>query len=219
MRIRRLRVHLASILGFLLVSALAMQGCLPMVWLGTIGIDMTRTSEIEFRPFENSSVVTPQEQRDLASMKSIAVLPFVEDPVMAERWASVLHDLTDLRVVSPSIVMPSGVSEHERIELTQRTSAEFQVDCVLFGSIANEEPRKSFAGLKESSSRRLYLHLASANGTPMWETELPYMVVKGDKDLDEQMVTRTLLTHVRAYQNELGLADLGARNQRTASRS
>jgi hypothetical protein len=53
----------------------------------------------------------------------------------------------------------------------------------------------------------------------MWKTELPYTVVKGDKNLDEQMVTQALLTHVRAYENELGLANLGARNQRTASRS
>jgi hypothetical protein len=155
MPIRRLRVYLASILGLPLFSALAMQGCLAIVWLGAVGTDVTRTSEIEFLPFENSSVVPPQEQRHLASMKSIAVLPFVEDQVMAERWAAVLQNLTDLRVVRPSVVIPSVVSEHERIEVTQRTSAEFQVDCVLFGSVANREPLKSFAGLKESSSRRL----------------------------------------------------------------
>lgn len=219
MPIRTLCVHYASILGLLLLSALAMQGCLAIVWLGAVGIDMTRTSDIEFRPFENSSVVAPQRRRHLESVKSIAVLPFVGDPVMAERWAAVLQDLTDLRVESPSVVMPSGISEHERIELTQRMSAEFQVDCVLFGSVANQEPQKSFAGLKESSSRRLFLHLVSAAGTLLWKTELPYTMVKGDKDLDEQMVTQALLTHVRAYGNELGLADLGASNQRTASQS
>jgi hypothetical protein len=33
------------------------------------------------------------------------------------------------------------------------------------------------------------------------------------------MVTRALLTHVRAHANELGLAELGAKNQHAASRS
>ena len=53
----------------------------------------------------------------------------------------------------------------------------------------------------------------------MWKTELSYTTVKGVKDLDEEMVTKTLLTHVRAHVNDLGLAELGAITMHTASRS
>lgn len=225
-----LHIHRTTILGLLLLSAFGMQGCLAIVWLGAVGIDMTRTSDIEFHPFENSLVVAPQERQHLASVKSIAVMPFLGDTVMAERWTAVLQQMTDLRVVSPSGVtrqghlnvnpeFPNRLTDHEQIGLAQRISAESQVDCVLFGSVAGQEPQKSFAALKEGSSRRLYLHLVSAEGTLMWKTELPFTIVKGAKDLDEEMVTHALLTHVRAHANEVGLAELGARNQRTASRS
>jgi hypothetical protein len=32
----------------------------------------------------------------------------------------------------------------------------------------------------------------------MWKTELPYTIITGAKGLDEEMVTKALLTHVRA---------------------
>jgi len=89
-------------------------------------------------------------------------------------------------------------------------SAESQVDCVLFGNVAGQDPQKSFAVLKERSSWRLSLQLVSADGTLIWKTELPYTIVKGAKDLDEEMVMKILLTHVSAHVNELGLAELGA---------
>jgi hypothetical protein len=211
-----IHIHRVAILGLLLLSVCGIQGCLTVVWLGAVGIDVTRTSDVEFHSFENSSVEGPQEQ-NLASVKSIAVMPFAGDPVMAERWTAVLQHITDLRVVSPSGVTRSGVSGDERSELALRISAESQVDCVLFGTVADQEAKNSFAGLKESTSRRLYLHLVSAEGSLMWKTELPFTMVKGAKHLDEEMVTQALLTHVRAHANEVGLAGLGASTQRTAS--
>jgi hypothetical protein len=81
-----------------------------MVWLGTVGIDRTRTSDIEFQSFENSWVVAPQERQHLGLVKSIAVMPFVGGPVMAKRWTSVLREMTDLRVVSPSDTAGLGYS-------------------------------------------------------------------------------------------------------------
>jgi hypothetical protein len=214
-----LHIHRSAIAGLLLLSAFGLQGCVAIVWLGVVGTDTIRTSDIEFQSFENSGVVAPQERQRLASVKSIAVMPIVGDSAMAERWTAVIRQMTDLRVMSPSDATRYAASDHEQIELTQRMSAEAQVDCVLFGSVASQEPQKRFAGLKESSSQRLYLHLVSAEGTLMWKTELPFTMVKGAKDLDEEMVTQALLTHVRAQANELGLSELGARNQRTASRS
>lgn len=216
---RRVRAHHSVSLGLLLLSAWAMQGCLAMVWLGAVGIDVTRTSDIEFQSFENSWVLAPQERKHLASVKSIAVMPFVGDPVMAERWTAVVREMTDLRVVSLSDTIRHEISDHGQIGLAQRMSAESQVDGVLIGNVADQAPMKSFAGLKESSSRRLYLQLVSAKGILMWRAELSYTIVRGVKDLDEEMVTKALLTHVKAHANELGLAELGATTVQNASRS
>jgi hypothetical protein len=197
---------------------MAMQGCVALVWLGTVGIDTTRTSDIEFQSFENSWVVAPQERQASGLVKGIAVMPFVGDSVMAERWTVVFREMTDLRVVSQSDATRYGISDIWQIGLAQRISTESQVDCVLFGDVVGQEPQKSFAGLKERSSRRLSLQLVSGDGVLIWKTELPYTIVKGAKDLDEEMVTKTLLTHVRAYVNKLGLAELGAITMQAASR-
>ena len=62
---RRLRVHRTAILGLLFLVAMAMQGCSGMVWLGAVGIDRTRSSDIEFQSFENPWVVPPQERQHL----------------------------------------------------------------------------------------------------------------------------------------------------------
>lgn len=218
MPICRLCVRHASIAGILLLSAMAMQGCLAIVWLGTVGIDMTRASDIQFHPCENSWVAAPQERQQLRPVKSIAVMSFVGDPVMAERWTVVFREMTDLRVVSPSDATGQRISEQGQIE-PGRQSVESGVDCVLMGKVADQEPTKTFWGLKESSSRRLYLHLVSKSGALLWKTELSYTIEKGAKNLDEEFVTKALLTHVRAHADDIGLAKLGVRNQQTASRS
>jgi len=216
---RRVRIHHTAVLGLLLLSALAMQGCLAMVWLGAVGIDVTRTSDIEFQPFENSWWVVPQERQHLASVKSIAVMPFVGDPVMADRWAAVFRETTDLRVVSPSDETRYEISDHRQREQAQRIGAELQVDCVLIGSVTGQEPQKSFVGFKESSSRRLYLQMVSVEGILMWKTELPFTMVKGAKGIDEEFVTQALVTHVRSQATELGLSDLGVTTIQAALRS
>jgi hypothetical protein len=216
---RRVQVHHTAPLGLLLLAAMAMQGCVAIVWLGTVGIDQARTSEIEFQSFENSWVLASEERRHLGVVKSLAVMPFVGDPVMAERWTAVFREMIGLRVVSPSDAIRHGVSDHGQIGLAKRTSAESQADYVLLGNVTGQEPVKSFAGLKESSSRRLYLQLVSAKGILIWKTELPYTIVKGAKHLDEEMVTKDLLTHMRAHVNELGLAELGATSKQVASQS
>jgi hypothetical protein len=216
---RRVRTHHTALLGLLLFSGMGMQGCLAMVWLGAVGIDVTRTSDVEFQPFEKSWWVAPQERQHLASVKSIAVIPFVGDPVMAERWTAVFRETTDLRVVSPSDATRYEISDHGQIELAQRIGAELQVDCVLIGNVTGLVPQKSFVGLMESSSRRLFLQIVSAEGTLMWKTELPFTMVKGTKGMDEEFVTQALVTYVRSQATELGLADLGATTIQAALRS
>jgi hypothetical protein len=219
MPIRRLHVRHVCIAGLLLLSAVAMQGCLAIVWLGAVGVDTARTSDIEFQSFENSWVAAPQEREQLRPVKSIAVMPFVGDPVMAERWTAVFREMTDLRVVSLPGDVRDGVSEQEQIALAQQMSATSQVDCVLIGNVAGQESKKTFVGLKEISPQRLYLHLVSHSGTLMWKTELPYTIAKGAKDLDEDMVTQALLAHVRIHADDVGLVELGVRNQQTTSGS
>ena len=139
--------------------------------------------------------------------------------MMAERWTAVFRETTDLRVVSPSDATRYEISDHGQIELAQRIGAELQVDCVLIGNVTGQEPQKSFVGLKESSSRRLYLQMVSAEGTLIWKTELPFTMVEGTKSMDEGFVTQALLTHVRLQATELGLADLGATTIQAALQS
>jgi hypothetical protein len=189
---------------------MAMQDCMAMVWLGAVGIDRVLSSDIEFQSFENSWAVVPQKRQQAGLLKSIAVMPFVGDSAMAERWIVVFREMTDLRMMSQSDAAQYGVSHHGQIGLAQRISAESQVDCVLFGNVTDQDLQENFAGFKETFSRRLYLQLVSAEGTLMWKTELLFTIVKGTKDLDEEMVTHALLTHVRAHAHELGLAELGA---------
>ena len=93
------------------------------------------------------------------------------------------------------------------------------MDCVLIGNVTGQESQKSFVGLKESSSRRLYLQMVSAEGVLIWKTELPFTMVKGTKDMDEEFVTQALLTHAKSQATELELADLGAATKQAALRS
>lgn len=75
-----LHIPRTAILGLLLLSTLALQGCLGIVWLGTVGIDVTRTSDIEFQSFENSWELAPQERQHLGLVK-----PVRRDPVWDSR--------------------------------------------------------------------------------------------------------------------------------------
>lgn len=216
---RRLRGNYSVILGLLLLSASStIQGCLAIAWLGAVGVDMTQTSDIEFDSFENSWVVAPQEQQDLGRMKSVAVMPFAGDPMMAERWAAVFRVMTDLRVVSPSDETQLEEIQHSQVKPGQRRTGS-SVDCMLIGNVSGQEPKKTFAGLKERSSQRLSLHLLSQSGTLLWKTELLYTIAKGSKDLDEEIVTKALLAHVQAHAHEVGFAELGVKKPPTTAGS
>src|SRR5581483_503327 len=225
----RLRVHHTAVLGLLLHSAFGMQGCLAITWLGAVGIHMTRTSDIEFRSFENSWAVAPQERHHLGLVKSIAVMPFVGDPAMAEQWIAVLQHMTDLRVVSLSGATRQGhlnvnlkfsprSADLGQIGLAKRISTEFQVGLRAVGECGRSRGADESCGITGEFPAEALLHLISAEGSLLWKTELPYMIVKGAIDLDEEMVTHALLIHVLAQANEVGLAELGAGHRQAASR-
>jgi hypothetical protein len=57
--------------------------------------------------------------------------------------------------------------------------------------------------------RHFTLHLVSAEGTLLYEAELPFSVVKGTKEVVEEVVKRILLTHITTHAKELGWTELG----------
>lgn len=71
--------------------------------------------------------------------------------------------------------------------------------------------------LKGNVSQMLHLHLVSASGVFPWKTELPYTIAKGAKNLNNEMVVKALLTHVRAHANEIGWTELRTTTRPAAS--
>ena len=208
-----------ALAGILLFSAILMQGCSVLAWVGIICADVTLCSDVEFESFEQAWVA-PSEARQQVPLKHIAVTPFVGDLRMADWWATVLGQVSDRHVISPAEVaghlpanvltqMTQSTTDQDDIALAPQVSQDIQVDAVLFGRVVSKPPQKAFWGSKERYPKRLYLRLVSAEGTVLWKAELPFTVVKGTKDIDEEIVTRVLLTHVRTHAKELGWTELG----------
>jgi hypothetical protein len=139
---------------------------------------------------------------------------------MAEWWGAVLAQATDRHVISPAEVssrlapnvltqLTQSITDQDDIALTPQLSRDMQVDGVLFGRVVTEPPQKAFWGLKERYPKKLFLHLVSAEGTLLWGSELPFTVVKGTKEIDDEMVKRILLTHIKTHAKELGWTELG----------
>jgi len=139
---------------------------------------------------------------------------------MADWWATVLGQAADRHVIGPTEVashLPANVltqltqstSDQDDIALAPQVSRYIQADGVLFGRVVSNPPRKAFWGWKERYPKRLYLHLVSAEGTLLWKVELPFAVVKETKEVDEDIVKRIFLTHIRTHAKELGLTELG----------
>ena len=208
-----------SLAGILLFSAILMQGCSVLAWVGIVSTDVALSSDVEFESFEQAWVAPP-EARQQVPLKHIAVAPFVGDLRMADWWATVLGQATDRHVISPTEVashLPANVltqltqstTDQDDIALAPQVSRDTQADAVLFGRVMSKPPQKAFWGSKERYPKRLYLHLVSTEGTLLWKAELPFAVVKGKKEIDEEIVKRVLLTHVRTHAKELGWTELG----------
>jgi hypothetical protein len=208
-----------SLAGMLLFSTMLMQGCSVLAWIGAICTDVVRCSDVEFESFEQAWVAPP-EARQQVPLKHIAVAPFVGDLRMADWWATVLGQATDRQVISPAEVanhLPANVltqitqstTNQDDIALAPQISRDIQADAVLFGRVVSKPPQKAFWGSKERYPKRLYLRLISAEGTLLWKAELPFAVVKGTKEIDEEVVKRVLLEHVRTHAKELGWTELG----------
>lgn len=223
-----LRVKLIVLGLAVLPSVALMQGCLAAVWLGAVGTDMGRRSDVEFQPFENSWVAPRTVWRQQDSMSSLAVAPIVKDTPMAARLTVVLQQATDLHVISPSEVFKrvpldtmagglGGLTDQDEMDLAHRITAGLGVDCVLFVREVEGLPQKSFWGWKQRHSNRLYLHLVNAEGSLVWKDELPFNVVEGQKALEEEWVRQALRIHVLAQLNKLRLAEAGLSLKKSAS--
>jgi hypothetical protein len=105
--------------------------------------------------------------------------------------------------------MTQSTTDQDDIALAPQVSRNIQADAVLFGRVVSKPPQKALWGSKERYPKRLYLHLVSAEGTLLWKAELPFAVVKGTKEIDEEVVKRVLLKHVRTHAKELGWTELG----------
>ena len=203
-----------SLTGMLFFSAILMQGCSVLAWVGIVCADVATCSDVEFEPFEHAWV-TPPEARQQVPLKHIAVAPFVGDLRMADWWATVLGQATDRHVISPAEVashlpanvltqMTQSTTDQDDIALAPQVSRDIQADGVLFGRVVSKPLQKAFWGWKERYPKRLYLHLVSAEGALLWKAEFPFAVVKGTKDVDEEIVKRVLLTHITTHAKEPG---------------
>ena len=211
--------HLALALSIVAFGSL-LQGCMGAAWLGAVGADLVRSSDVEFHPFQNSWVAPSATWHERGSMTSIAVTPVVANTAMAFRLTTILQQATDLQVFSPSEVMTGlqlqektdgvgGISAQNDTTAVQRITAALGVDCVLFVREVEELSQESFWGWKQRYSNRLYLELVNAEGALLWRDELPFIVVKGSKSLEEHWVRQALEAHLVAQLNKIGLATLG----------
>jgi hypothetical protein len=212
-------VKLVTFALMVLPATVLMQGCLPALWLGAIGIDSARSSQVEFQPFEHSWVAPLEQWPQPGALRSLAIAPFGGEATMATLLAAALQQGTELRVVSPSEVTTHGspelvaglsekLTEEDGPALAEKIAAEFEVDCVLLGRAVGGQPQWSFWGMKKRYPKRLYLHLVDAKGTMMWKDELPFTIVKGVKEIDETWVKQALMARVMARVNELGLTEV-----------
>jgi hypothetical protein len=211
----------AGILCLLISGAVSLQGCLAVAWVGIVGFDSLRTSDLTFWPFEKSWVA-PQEQGTDSDphlkVSSVAVLPFEGDAEMGARLAEVLQQETSLRVERPdrtAAEMSSAVSlnsitdDSNRTSLARAVTQELNVDTVLVGRVAESSSHPSDWGWKEEEKRRLFLYLLDHDGHLLWKDELPFTITKGTKPPLETSVQTNLAHHLRDHVQELGLAELG----------
>ncbi len=203
-----------------------LQGCLPAAWVVVVGVDVARSGDVEFLPFEHSWMVSHDAPQSAPRpVTSIAVVPFAGDREMASRFSSVLEIQAGLTVIGPTQVAgyhrgPSAwaFDEERAREAARAISRELQVEGVLFGHVQTVRPlHPSDWGWSEREEKRLYLYLTNAQGALVWKDELPFTVVKGAKPPLEEAVRGRLATHFMAHADELGLDDLWATRKRPDS--
>jgi hypothetical protein len=191
------------------------QGCLAAAWVVAVGADSMRTSDITFRPFEESwvSSETPVSITESSSLTSLTILPVEGDADMSTRLTQILQRQTALEVVLPVTLDRENVQlpddETGRAQLAKELSRELAVDAVLFARVVGTASHPSDWGWKDEKSQRLYLYLVDRDGHLLWKDELPFTVVTGSKPPLEDSVQTSLTYHLMGHVHDLGLDDIG----------
>jgi len=205
----------AGVLCCLMALGLFQQGCLAAAWVVAVGADSMRTSDITFRPFEESwvSSETPVSITESSSLTSLTILPVEGDADMSTRLTQILQRQTALQVVLPVTLDRENVQlpddETGRAELAKELSRELAVDAVLFARVVGTASHPSDWGWKDEKSQRLYLYLVDRDGHLLWKDELPFTVVTGSKPPLEDSVQTSLTYHLMGHVHDLGLDDIG----------
>ena len=209
------RIVRAGAIVSLLACSLFMQGCLAVAWVTAVSVDSARSSDVEFRPFEQSWV-SPSESvtgdSDALVLTSLALVPVQGDTEMGNRLTEVLRRQTALTLESTNklgreIVVPD--TDKARADLAKDLSRDLAVDAVLFGRVSTEAAHPSDWGWKQEESRRLFLYLVDRGGRLLWKDELPFTVVNGPKPAIENSVQTALSNHFMGHVHDLRLDDLG----------
>jgi len=209
-------------LSLVVTGALLLQGCLAGAWVAMVAVDLMRSNDVAFEPFEQSWVAQLDQSSDAvrnSKVTSVAVLPVEGDPEMGARLATLLQQETALRVKMPVSIEAridaadthsEKSDEADRSTLAKEVTRDLGVDTVLVSRVAAAAPsHPSDWGWKSEDSRRLYLYLMNRDGQLLWKDELPFTLAKGSTSLQEASVQTDLRDHVMQHVKELRLDELG----------
>jgi hypothetical protein len=206
----------------ILVFSVLLQGCLAAAWLTAVGVDSLRTSDVSFRPFEQTWVSQPKpamDDPDALLLTSVALLPVEGDAEMGIRLSQILQQQTALRVESTAqldreITVP--ITDDGRAAVAKDLTRELVVDAVLFGRVSGTPAHPSDWGWTHQESRRLFLYLVDDQGRLLWKDELPFTVVTGSKPPIERAVQTSLTHHLMDHVRDIGLDELGYLPKKTS---
>jgi hypothetical protein len=213
-------------LSLVVTGSFLLQGCLAGAWVALVSldssVDLMRSSNVTFGPFEQSWVAPRDQSSDAvhnSRVTSVVVLPVEGDPEMGARLATLLQQETSLRVETP-VSIAAGIAaadthseiagDADRSALAKEVTRDLGVDTVLVSRVAAGSPsHPSDWGRKAEGSRRLYLYLMNRDGHLLWKDELPFTLVKGSTSPQEASVQTDLSDHMMQHVKELRLDELG----------
>jgi len=139
-------------LSLVVTGALLLQGCLAGAWVAMVAVDLMRSNDVAFEPFEQSWVAQLDQSSDAvrnSKVTSVAVLPVEGDPEMGARLATLLQQETALRVEMP-VSIEAGIDaadthseksdEADRSTLAKEVTRDLGVDTVLVSRVAAAAP-------------------------------------------------------------------------------
>jgi hypothetical protein len=203
-----------------IVFVILIEGCAAIMGLSVVGIvgwDTMRSSRMHFEPFEETWLALPTE-RYAYTLRSLAIVPFLEGPALEAILTSVLQEASTVRVISPSEVAEQVSPEAIRDAwasiirgdggYAESVATTLQVDGMLLGQVISGPAKESLWPWKTVHPKRLYLCLVSRSGKALWKTQLPFTIVKGPKPLSDESISNEFRKQMRTEAETLGLTDM-----------